>query len=103
MTTGQDTIKNPADMKMIGELLVIYLAIGTEFGDCELYRRIGAALESRDLKTLWRFHNFIESMPGQVKQRLIQGYDMDTSTLDDISKADLDSMAALIAEKKETA
>ncbi len=101
--TTQRPHKQPLDMNLIGDMMVLYLAIDAEFGPCELYDRIGEALEAKDMATLAKLRDYVDRMPAAVRQRLIQGTDMDTTVLDDISNADLDAMAAAAAQMRHSA
>lgn len=101
--TTQRQHKQPLDMNLIGDMMVLYLAIDSEFGPCKLYDRIGAALEAKDMAALARLRDYVHQMPAAVRQRLIQGSDMDTTVLDDITDADLDAMAAAAAQMRHSA
>lgn len=101
--TTQRQHKLPLDMNLIGDMMVLYLAIDAEFGPCELYQRIGEALETKDMAALAQLRDYVARMPAAVRQRLIQGTDMDTTILDDITDADLDAMAAAAAQMRHSA
>ena len=83
------------DMNLVGEMLLLYLSVGSALGECALYRRIGAALQAKDMAEMERIRDYVDGLPGDIKQRIIQGPDYGDIDFDEITEEDLDEIAAL--------
>lgn len=99
MKESQTQANDDIDMNLVGDMMLLYLSVGSTLGECELYNRIGDAIASKNMGEMVRIQEFVDALPGDIKQRIIQGedhvnYDLDID-LDGISEDELAEIDAL--------
>ncbi|MBI3992292.1 MAG: hypothetical protein HY342_03390 [Candidatus Lambdaproteobacteria bacterium] len=95
MNEPQAQADDAIDMNLVGEMMLLYLSVGSTLGECALYRRIGDALQAKDTAEMERIRDFVDGLPGDIKQRIIQGPDYGAIDFEEITAEDLDDIEAL--------
>ena len=60
-------------MERFYDVLVLYLLADSALGDCELKRRLGAALDSGDAERLADLLRYFASLPEEFQARILEG------------------------------
>ena len=72
MDTTRDPIHDE-DVTLFGDVLLLYLSIGTVMGDCDLYRRMGHALATEDMEGLRRLRGEFDALHPVLRERILAG------------------------------
>jgi hypothetical protein len=66
-------LEEDAHMDLYCDVLVRYLLVGSALGECELSRRLEGALDSGDSDRLAAGLRHFESLPDELKTRILEG------------------------------
>ena len=66
-------LEEDAHMDLYCDVLVRYLLVGSALGECELFRRMGNALDSADSDRLAAELRHFEGLPDELKSRIMEG------------------------------
>lgn len=87
-------LEGDAHMELYCDVLVRYLLVDSALGECALAHRLEQALESGQMELLAAELRYFESLPGEMKLRILEGdptlqTEMDGARVDAAGAADV--------------
>lgn len=98
MRFDHEPVTPEQEMALFGDLLFIYLSVGSALGDCDLYRRMGRALASNNVQAIQDMMDEYNELSRNMRDRILAG---DTSfSLEDFEEAGLEDSKEEAPEAK---